>query len=134
MATYPLIIVRFRLVNVDTKALKFAKITAEIYPKVSNSSFLNTVVPQTIETRTNQYGIASLTLTANDHLEFPGTKYLITVSHNGNSYYFLIELTQDTPEIVDFEELLDRNSLAALQRCKTNTEGNYKISGSKLYL
>lgn len=134
MALYPLVKINFRLVGSDSKPLKFAYIKAELTPKITNSSFLNTLIPEEVKTQTNQYGIASLVLTANDHLEMPGSSYLITITYNGNSYYFLIELTKDTPEIVDFEDLLDRAGLSRLERCKTTVEGAYKLEGNKLYL
>lgn len=134
MATYPFVKINFRLVSPDSKPMKFANISAELTPKITNSLYLNTVIPQIVKTQTNQYGLASMILTANDILEMPNSKYLITMNYHGNSYYFLIELSKDTPEVVDFEDLLDRENLSRLERCKTNAEGAYKLEGNKLYL
>lgn len=128
--------VNFRLVDISGQPIAFAFIRAELMPRFTNAYFASTLFPLSAEARTNQYGIGTLVLLANDALEMAGTSYLITLSFNGKSYSFLVRLTKDMPEVVDFEDLLDREAMQDYLRCRQGTleEGMVRISGEKLWI
>lgn len=127
----PVKLVRFRLIKPDSQPLSFAFIKAQVVPIMTGSRNSNTVFPTLMETRTNQYGIAELKLYAND-LILKDSKYLITVAYDGKNYNFLIELEQTMEDILDFEDLIDRQSLEEAKKNKVS-EGKVRIKGSKLY-
>lgn len=132
MANNVVKILRFRLIDVRSLPLAFATITAKLTPILTNNRNANTIFPTTISARTNELGFAEMTLYANDVLE-TNSKYLITVSYNGKNYYFLIKLTQDMNDVLDFEDLIDRSSLEKLANCSNPQEGSYKLVGEKYY-
>jgi len=128
--------VQFRLVDYQGKPIAWAFIKAQVLPQFHNAWQLNTTFPTTHEFRTNQYGMASVTLLTSSSLEVPGTQYLITLTYNGKSYFFEVELTEDMPEFVDFETLVDRQTLVNKLNCESDSknEGVYKIIDGKLWL
>lgn len=129
--------VKFRLVDARSIPITWAKIKAELVPDITYGDAYNTVFPKEAVTYTNDYGIATLYLKANDALEIPDSKYLITISKDGKTFRFLVRLTIDMPDSVDFEELIDRDELARRAReCAEPGEasGRTFLRGSKLYL
>ena len=129
--------VKFRLVDPREVPITWAFIKAELVPDITYGDGYNTTFPKEAATRTNDYGIATLRLIANDALKIPDSKYLITITKDGKTYRFLIRLTVDMPDSLDFEELLDRQKLAELAKaCADPGEsgGHYTIRGGKLYI
>lgn len=130
-------IIRFRLVGADSVPLAWADIRAELVPRgtatSANRGNLSTIFPTVKETRTNEYGMVDLSLYANDFIDIT-SKYQVEITYNGKSYYFLIQLTQAMPDIIDFETLIDRSALQKLANCRNPSEGVYKLTGSKLWI
>lgn len=129
--------IRARLISHEGKPLPWAFIDVFPAPMISNGYLANTVFPTISTTRTNEYGIAVLNLIANSEYEMQGTKYLIRVSYDGRSQYFVINLDKvETSDIVDFEDLIDHAATNAYLQCIKNQEkeGTIKIIGTKVYI
>jgi len=129
--------IKFRIVDILSNPVTWARIKAELVPDMTYGDAYNTVFPKEAVTHTNGYGIATLYLKANDALEIPDSKYLITISKDGKTFRFLVRLTIDMPDSLDFEELLKRNELAEKSKeCAEPGEssGRTFLHGGKLYL
>jgi len=129
--------VKFRLTDPRKNPVTWAFIKAELVPDMTYGDSYNTVFPKEAETRTNDYGMAILYLVANDALEIPSSKYLITITKDGKTYKFLVRLTVDMPDSLDFEELLNRQEMYQKSKeCADPGEaaGHYIIKGGKLYI
>ena len=132
-------IVRFRLMDSSARPVIWAKIEADLVPDIGYAHGYNTLFARGRETRTNEYGMAELALMANDALEVPDSKYLITITYNGKSYRYLIRLKREMPDVIDFEELIDREKLwQQFKYCRDKDaereDGHPVIIGEKLYL
>jgi len=129
--------VHFRLIDPRRVPITWAFIKAELVPDVTYGERYNTIFPKEAQTRTNEYGMATLLLEANDALDIPESKYLITITKDGKTYKFLVRLTVDMPDSIDFEELLNRKEQARrAKECADPGEagGRYFIIGDKLYI
>ena len=129
--------IKFRLVDPRENPITWAFIKAELVPDITYGNGYNTTFPKEAATRTNDYGIAILYLTANDALDIPDSKYLITITKDGKTYKFLVRLTVDMPDSLDFEELLNRQEMyKRAKECSDpgESEGKPIIRGGKLFI
>lgn len=130
----PIKILRFRLIGPNSKPIPFGLIKINLVPFTTVRRNANTLFPISIQGRTNEFGFAEFQLYANDVLDI-NTKYKVELSYNGLAYLFLIQITKDMPNIIDFEDLIDRRELQELEAClrKKQDQGIYVIQGHKIY-
>lgn len=126
-----------RLLGIDGQPIKYARVKARLYPDITYGDGANTVFPKSMQTYTNEYGLATLWLYPNDVLNISDSKYLIEITKDGKGMSFLVRLTSDMPDSINFEDLLNRDELARkIKECSDpgESEGKYYISGGKLYI
>ena len=131
----PVKLIRFKLTKLDTTPVKFAFIKADVVPTMSyrRGETVQTVIADSIETRTNEYGGAEMLLYANDALSIKDSKYLITITYDSISYRFVVRIEEDMENVLDFEELLDREAMQRLLDCLNYKEGNVRLQGGKFF-